>query len=80
MGVRSPSEIRAESALDRALDGGLYEGDERSLQVRNTGTGRRFRINLPKRGCENLSLEKGQQCTPFVDLENKAIVFVFDDE
>ncbi|WP_435130284.1 hypothetical protein [Halobaculum sp. D14] len=76
-----PQQLRAKRAIERALNGELYNVGDYSVVVtdRNSRGGRRYRTTLPKRVCEQLEVDSEDEAAVFADVKNGAIVYSFGD-
>ena len=71
-----PREFRAKMALERAMNGELWDGGKYSLQVPR---GNRYKTCLPKQPLDNMGLRKGAEGSVFVDLDNQAVIICYGD-
>ena len=77
MAATDARRVQAEQALERAVNGELYNGGEYRLSVTSSG---RFKTNLPKRPMTNLAVSDGENGQVFIDLQRNAVVICYGDE
>jgi len=77
MAATDARRVQAQQALQRAVDGELYDGGEYPLCITSTG---RFKTNLPKQAMANLNVSDGKDGQVYIDLQHNAVVICYGDD